>query len=165
MTSRTCGGIQSNSVIWECGSSDPILLMAAGSTDGAVLERGCKISYSFHQSASLGNLGLRSMCKSLWGSLLATGASQHVPVQYLGLDPGLCPAVTVLCATLWVWHSSEIESPKNSFYGMGDPKLWLIHSVEEVPGSSGGFASAPAWQDHELVSCPNAVRSAAGKYK
>lgn len=137
--------------------------MAAGSTDGAVLERGCKINYSLHQSTSLGNLGLRSLCQSLWGSLLATGASQHVPVQYLGLDPGPTPAVTVVFVTLW--HSSEIESPKNPFGGMSDPKAWLIDTVEEVPGSSGGFASAPAWQDHELVLCPNTVRSAAGEYK
>lgn len=87
----------------------------------------------------------------LWRSLLSMGASQHVQVQYLGLDPrcldgGPCPAVMVLCVTLWVWHSSEIASPKNAFGGMGDPKVWLIHTVEEVPGSSGGFASAPAWQ-------------------
>lgn len=92
------------------------------------------------------------MCKSLWGSLLATEASQHVLVQYLGLDRrsldgGLCPAVLVLCVTLCVWHSSETASQKNPFGGMGDPKVWLIHTMEEVPGSSGGFASAPAWQD------------------
>lgn len=92
---------------------------------------------------------MRFVCKSLWGSLLAMGAALHVPVQYLGLDPrcldgGLCPAVTVLCVTLWVWHSSEIASPKTPFGGMGDPEVWLIHAVEEVPGSSGGFASAPA---------------------
>lgn len=152
MTSRTCRGIQSNSVVWECGSSDSFPLMAAGSTEGAVLERGCKISCSLHHSTSLGNLGLRSMCESLWGSLLAMGASRHVPVQYLGLDPrclegGQCPAVMVLCVTLWVWHSSEIASPKNPFGGMGDPEVWLIHTVEEVPDSSGGSASAPTWQD------------------
>lgn len=40
MTSRTCWGIQSDYVIWECGSSDPFVLMAAGSTDGAVLDKG-----------------------------------------------------------------------------------------------------------------------------
>lgn len=68
------------------------------------------------------------MCESLWGSLLATGAALHVLVQCLGLDPrcldgGQCPAVTVLCVTPWVWHSSEMVSPTNPFGGMGDPEV------------------------------------------
>lgn len=75
-----------------------------------------------------------------------------VPVQYLGSDPrcldgGPCPTETVLCVTLWVWHSSEIASPKKPFGGLADPKVWLIHTVEKVPGNSGGFASVPAWQN------------------
>lgn len=40
-----------------------------------LLERGCKISSSLHQSTSLGNLGLRSVWEPLWGSLLATWKS------------------------------------------------------------------------------------------
>lgn len=126
--------------------------MAAGSTDGAVLERESKISYSLHQSTSLGNLGLRSVCESLWGYLLAPGAVLHVLVQCLGLDPrcldgGQCPAVMAFCVTLCVWNTSETASPKNAFGRMGDPEVWLIHTVKEVLGSSGGFSSAPAWQD------------------
>lgn len=66
----------------------------------------------------------------------------------------------VLCVTLWVWHSSEIASPKNPFGGMADPKLWLIGTLEEVPGRSRGFASVPTWQNRAGL-----VRSAAGKYK
>lgn len=49
---------------------------------------------------------------------------------------------TFLLLVLWVWHSSEIESPNNAFDGMSDPKVWLVDAVEEAPGSSGGFASA-----------------------